>query len=163
MDTANDSPPKSIRNLLVLLPILSLSLSVVALTSTQSIVSHAFSRGRRDNEFGYARKSSCFATQVRNREAKFSQYSQPRVSHRSLDLLNESFHNYTIDSIDGTQGGAASTNPRLKRGKVTRWNAWFRKERPPVKRFGCVSVCSIACFRLSNFLLLFLDPPISTG
>lgn len=33
--------------------------------------------------------------------------------------------------------------------------------RPPVKRFGCVSVCSIACFRLSNFLLLLLDPPIS--
>lgn len=33
-----------------------------------------------------------------------------------------------INGIDETQAGAASTNPRLKRGKVTRWNARFRNE-----------------------------------
>ena len=93
----------------------------------------------------------------------------PTMSFTSISrlvgrIVPQLYHNYRyviIICIDGTQGGAASTNPRLKRGKVTRWNAWFRKERPPVKRFGCVSVCSIACFRLSNFLLLLLDPPIS--
>lgn len=52
---------------------------------------------------------------------------------RSLELLDESFHNYPryliiINGIDETQAGAASTNPRLKRGKVTRWNARFRNE-----------------------------------
>lgn len=52
---------------------------------------------------------------------------------RSLEPLDESFHNYPryliiINGIDETQAGAASTNPQLKRGKVTRWNARFRNE-----------------------------------
>lgn len=51
--------------------------------------------------------------------------------HRFRSL--EPFHNYPryliiINGIDETQAGAASTNPRLKRGKVTRWNARFRNE-----------------------------------
>lgn len=98
----------------------SLFLSVVVLT-------HAFSRGRRDNKFRCARKSSCFAMQARQRE----DISKHRF--RSLEPLDESFHNYPryliiINGIDETQAGAASTNPRLKRGKVTRWNARFRNE-----------------------------------
>lgn len=116
-------------------------------------LTHAFSRGRRDNKFRCARKSSCFAMQARQRE----DISKHRF--RSLEPLDESFHNYPryliiINGIDETQAGAASTNPRLKRGKVTRWNARFRNETSSQEVIHAL-VCSIACFRLSNFLLQF--------
>lgn len=62
-------------------------------------------------------------------KASFPGYFQPEISSIPRWIVGGTvFHNYPryviiIGGIDETQGGAASTIPRLKRGKVTRWNA----------------------------------------
>lgn len=62
-------------------------------------------------------------------KASFPGYFQPEISSiPRIPVGGTVFHNYPryviiIGGIDETQGGAASTIPRLKRGKVTRWNA----------------------------------------